>query len=58
MQDKVIVYKVIDGKATSALISIVEINDGREYVVLDGLNTGEEIIAKGAGLVREGTVVK
>lgn len=58
MQDKVIVYKVIDGKATSALISIVEINDGREYVVLDGLKAGEEIIAKGAGLVREGTVVK
>jgi membrane fusion protein (multidrug efflux system) len=58
LQDKTIVYKVVDGKAVSALITIVEINDGREYVVLDGLKAGEEIVSKGAGLVREGTVVK
>lgn len=58
LQDKTIVYKVVDGKAVSALISVVEINDGREYVVLDGLKAGEEIISKGAGLVREGTAVK
>lgn len=58
LQDKTIVYKVVDGKAVSALISVVEINDGREYVVLDGLKAGEEIVSKGAGLVREGTAVK
>ena len=34
------------------------INDGREYVVLDGLKAGDEIVSEGAGLVREGTQVK
>ena len=58
MQDKTIAYKVVDGKAVSTLISVAGINDGREYVVLDGLKAGDEIISEGAGLIREGTVVK
>lgn len=58
MQDKTLVYKVVDGKAVSALITIAPTDDGREYVVLDGLKPGEEIISEGAGLVREGTPVK
>lgn len=57
MQDKTLVYKVVDGKAVSALVKVFPIDNGREYVVLDGLSEGEEIIAKGAGLVREGTPV-
>ena len=58
LQDKTVVYKVVDGKAVSTLITVAEINDGREYIVLDGLKVGEEIISEGAGLVREGTQVK
>lgn len=58
MQDKTIVYKVVDGKAVSALITVAPVNDGREYIVLDGLQVGEEIISEGAGLIREGTQVK
>ena len=58
MQDKVVVYKVVDGKAVSTLITIAGISDGREYVVLSGLQSGDEIISEGAGLVREGTQVK
>ena len=58
MQDKTIVYKVVDGKAVSTLITVAGINDGREYVVLDGLKAGDEIVSEGAGLVREGTQVK
>ena len=58
MQDKYLVYKVVDGKATSTLISVDTINDGREFIVTDGLKPGEEIVAKGAGLIREGTQVK
>ena len=57
MQDKVVVYKVVDGKAVSTLITVAGINDGREYVVLSGLQSGDEIISEGAGLVREGTQV-
>jgi membrane fusion protein (multidrug efflux system) len=33
-------------------------NNGKEFVVTEGLQPGEEIIAKGAGLVREGIQVK
>ena len=58
MQDKVVVYKLVDGKAVSSLITVAGINDGREYVVLSGLQSGDEIISEGAGLVREGTQVK
>ena len=58
MQDKVVVYKVMDGKAVSTLITVAGISDGREYVVLSGLQSGDEIISEGAGLMREGTQVK
>ncbi|MEY8721941.1 efflux RND transporter periplasmic adaptor subunit [Bacteroides stercorirosoris] len=58
MQDQTIVYKVVDGKAVSTLITVAGINNGREYVVLDGLKAGDEIVSEGAGLVREGTQVK
>ncbi|MGM9712735.1 MAG: efflux RND transporter periplasmic adaptor subunit [Prevotella sp.] len=58
MQDKIAVYKVQDGMAKSALIQVAEVSDGKEYVVLDGLKPGEEIVAEGAGLVREGQKVR
>lgn len=58
MQNKYLVYKVVDGKAVSTLVSVNEISDGREFIVTDGLKPGEEIVAKGAGLLREGTPVK
>lgn len=58
MQDKVMAYKVVDGKASSTLITVAPINNGREYIVLDGLKEGDEIVAEGAGLVREGIQVK
>ena len=41
MQDKVVVYKVVDGKAVSTLITVAGISDGREYVVLSGLQSGD-----------------
>ena len=57
-QDKILVYKVVDGKAVSTLITVADVDDGREYIVTGGLNVGDEIVAKGAGLLREGTQVK
>lgn len=57
LQDKIFVYKVVDGKAKSTEIKVLPQNDGKNYVVLEGLTCGEEIIAEGAGLVREGTPV-
>lgn len=57
LQDKIFVYKVVEGKAQSAEIRVLAQNDGKNYVVLSGLAVGDEIIAEGAGLVREGTPV-
>lgn len=58
IQDKVYVYKVVDGKASAAMIDVEPISDGREYVVRGGLVPGEVIVAEGVGLMREGTPVK
>ena len=58
MQDKTLVYKVVDGKAVSSIITVASINDGREYVVFGGLKIGDEIVSEGAGLLREGMQVK
>lgn len=57
LQDRIFVYKVIDGKAQSAPVTVNRLNNGTEYIVEDGLQQGDVIIAEGAGLVREGAVV-
>lgn len=57
LQDKVFVYKVVDGKAQSAPVALFRLNNGTEYVVESGLQEGDVIIAEGAGLVKEGTAV-
>ena len=54
IQDKVFVYKVMDGKAHSQLINVMPVSDGINYVVTGGLTEGDVIIAKGAGYVKEG----
>lgn len=58
LQDQVLTYKVVDGEARSAHIDVAPISDGREYIVLGGLEVGDEIVASGAGLMREGMQVK
>lgn len=57
IQDKVYVMKVADGKAVSTIIQVEPQNNGKEYVVISGLQEGDVIIAKGAGFVEEGTVI-
>lgn len=54
LQDKILVYKVEEGSARSAKISVLPISDGKEYIVSEGLTPGDVIIASGAGLVKEG----
>ncbi len=58
LQEKIFVYKVIDGKAVSAGITVLPQNNGVEYIVESGLEVGDVIIAEGAGLVREGATIK
>lgn len=58
LQDKTIVYKVVDGKAVATPVTVNPDNNGRDYIVESGLNVGDVIIAEGAGLVREGMDIK
>ena len=58
LQDRIFVYRVIDGKASATEISVAPQNNGKEYIVTSGLKVGETIVAEGAGLIKEGTVIK
>lgn len=58
LQDRVFVYKVIDGKASATEIQIAPQNNGKEYIVTKGLEVGDVIVAEGAGLIKEGTVIR
>lgn len=58
LQDKIYVYKVVDGKTKSTPVSVFHVNDGKNYIVESGLSEGDVIIADGAGLLRDGIEVK
>lgn len=58
IQDKIYVYKIVDGKTKSTQITLFNVNDGKEYIVESGLQTGDVIIAEGAGLLKNGIEVK
>lgn len=57
VQDKLYVYKVVDGKAVSTLISVFPVDDGQEYIVTEGLKEGEAIVTEGVGTLKEGTEI-
>lgn len=57
IQNRIFAYRVIDNKAVSTPITVQAINDGKEYIVEDGLNEGEIIVAEGAGLLKNGTTI-
>ena len=54
IQDKIYVYKVVGGRASSAIITVLPMNDGQHYVVTSGISVGDVIVAKGANYVKEG----
>ena len=58
LQNRVFVYRVIDGKTKATPIEVFRLNNGKEYIVETGLNEGDVIIAEGAGLLRDGMEVK
>ncbi len=57
VQDKVFVYKVVDGKAQSAPVQVTRVNGGQEYIVENGLQAGDVIVVEGEGLLREGAPI-
>ena len=58
LQDRIFVYKVIDGRASASEITVAPQNNGTEYIVTSGLNVGDVIVAEGAGLIKEGAPIK
>ncbi len=57
IQDKIFVYKYVDGKAKATPVKLMFMNDGTHYVVNEGLNEGDVIVTNGAGLLRNGTPI-
>ncbi|MCD8310492.1 MAG: efflux RND transporter periplasmic adaptor subunit [Prevotellaceae bacterium] len=58
VQDKVYVYKVVDGKATASPVTVTRVDGGQEYIVEEGLSQGDVIVTEGVGLLHEGTLIK
>lgn len=57
IHNQYLVYKVVDGKAVETEVTIFPYNDGQNYIVTDGLEPGDIIIAEGAGFVTDGMEV-
>ncbi len=58
LQNRMFVYRVVDGKTKTTAVTLFPQNNGKEYIVEDGISEGDTIIAEGAGLLREGIEVK
>ena len=58
LQNRVFVYRIIDGKTKATPIEVFRLNNGKEYIVETGLNEGDVIIAEGAGLLKDGIEVR
>ncbi len=58
LQDKRFVYTIVDGKAKSKIVSVTEVNGGEEFIVESGLEVGDQIVAEGVGILREGTPIR
>ena len=58
LQNRLFVYRVVDGKTKATAIELFPQNNGKEYIVEQGLCVGDTIIAEGAGLLKEGVEIK
>lgn len=58
LQDKIYVYRLVDGKAVAARIEAKAINEQRIYVVERGLAAGDVIIAEGVSMLSDGMPIK
>ena len=57
LQDKICVWKVVDGKTCSTFIRTRLSDDGKSYIVTEGLSLGDVIVTEGVGMLREGIEV-
>ncbi len=54
LQDKVFVYLFEDGQAKAQMVTLAPLQDGKNYIVTEGLKAGQKIVSEGAGLLRPG----
>ena len=59
MQDKRFVYIVQDDSTVkNTEIKILNVNDGKNFVVTSGLKAGDRIVLEGAGTLKDGAQIK
>jgi membrane fusion protein (multidrug efflux system) len=56
--NKLFVFKVVDGVTQACEIKVFPYDNGKDYVVTEGLKAGDVIIAEGAGMVKDGMRIK
>lgn len=56
-QGKLFVWRVVQGRAQATPIRVYPRHDGQNYAVLEGVEEGDTLIASGAGLVTQGTLI-
>ena len=57
LQDKIIAYRLKNGKAEAAYLTVDRLNDGNYFVVEQGLSVGDTLITEGVGQLKEGMIV-
>jgi membrane fusion protein (multidrug efflux system) len=57
-QDKVLVFKVAGDSAVQKTITVKATPDGQNYVVTDGLESGEKIVTDGIATLKSGQKIK
>lgn len=57
LQDKLFVYRVVNGKAVATRIEVNPVHDGIRYTVTSGLDVGDVIVTTGVGLLNNGDAV-
>lgn len=58
LQDKRFAYKVVDGKAVATQIKVLPRNDGKEFIVTDGLKAGDTVMSGGIASLKDGMEIK
>ena len=58
LQDLIFAYKYVDGKAVSTRLNVEPTDDGKNYLVRDGLKAGDIIITEGVGLIRDNQAIQ
>jgi membrane fusion protein (multidrug efflux system) len=58
VQDRVCLYKSVDGKTHATPVTVTRVNGGQEYIVESGLKPGDVVLAEGVGTMRDDTPIK